>query len=296
MLGHELRNPLNAIAMSQAIIEQIPAQNSVEERARAVARRQTAHLTRLVNDLLEVSRVTRGKIVLDVHLLDLAALLRQVINVVRETTVEPRRQSLHASLPDYAVPVMGDRVRLEQVFTNLLDNASKYTPDGGRISVELDVDSRDADAHAVVTVSDTGRGIASEQLGQVFNLFYQGQPTEARIGTGLGIGLTLVRSLVESHGGAVAVRSEGTDRGSEFEVRLPARPEAAISAAHDPRYTSSKRRRLARGSRTALIVEDNADAREMLETLCRAWGYRVELAGDGIEGLDQIVRCSPRLP
>jgi signal transduction histidine kinase len=295
MLGHELRNPLNAIAMSQAIVDQFPAQNAVEERARAVARRQTAHLTRLVNDLLEVSRVTRGKITLDLQLLDLVALLRQVVGVVNETTIEPRKQTLSASLPDYSVPVMGDRVRLEQVFTNLLDNASKYTPEGGRICLELDVDSRDTEAQAVVTVADTGRGIAAEQLAQVFNLFYQGQPTEARIGSGLGIGLTLVRSLVESHGGAVAVRSEGVERGSEFEVRLPARPEAALSAAHDARYTASKRRRLARGSRTVLIVEDNADAREMLETLCRAWGYRVELAAEGIDGLEKALQLRPEI-
>jgi signal transduction histidine kinase len=295
MLGHELRNPLNAIAMSQAIIDQIPAQSSVEERARAVARRQTAHLTRLVNDLLEVSRVTRGKIALDRHLLDLTALLRQVINVVNDTTIGPRSQTIAASLPDYVVPVMGDRVRLEQVFTNLLDNASKYSPEGARIGLELDVDSRDAEAQAVITVTDTGRGIAPEQLGQVFNLFYQGQPTEARIGTGLGIGLTLVRSLVESHGGTVAVRSEGIDNGSEFEVRLPARPEAAIAAANDHRYTGTKRRRLARGSQTILIVEDNADAREMLETLCRAWGYRVDLAADGLEGLSKTLRDRPEI-
>ena len=295
MLGHELRNPLNAIAMSQAIIDQLPAQNSVEERARAVARRQTAHLTRLVNDLLEVSRVTRGKITLDRQLLDLTAVIRQVISVVNDTTIGPRGQTLAASLPDYGVPVMGDRVRLEQVFTNLLDNASKYSPEGARISLELDVDSRDVDTQALVTIADTGRGIAPEQLGQVFNLFYQGQPTEARIGTGLGIGLTLVRSLVESHGGTVAVRSEGLDKGSEFEVRLPARPEAAMSAAHDNRYTGAKRRRLARGSQTVLIVEDNADAREMLDTLCRAWGYRVDLAADGLEGLRKALNDKPEL-
>jgi two-component system, sensor histidine kinase len=295
MLGHELRNPLNAITMSQAIVDRFPAQNPIEERAREVARRQTAHLTRLVNDLLEVSRVTRGKITLDRQPLDLAASLRQVIAIVEETTLRPRQQTLIASLPDYPVHVVGDRVRLEQVFTNLLDNASKYSPEGSPITIELEVETHDGQPQASVTVIDRGRGIGAEQLGHVFDLFYQGQPTEARIGSGLGIGLTLVRSLVESHGGSVAARSNGPGCGSEFEVRLPTQPAAALAAAHDGRRTASKRRRLARGTRTILIVEDNADAREMLATLCTAWGFPVELAQDGLEGLDKALHQRPTI-
>ena len=294
MLGHELRNPLNAITMSQAIIDQLPAQNAVEERARAISRRQAAQLTRLVNDLLEVSRVMRGKISLDRHPLDLTALLKHAIAAAQETIFQPREQVFTASLPDYPVTICGDRIRLEQVFANLLDNASKYTPVGGHVRIELDVISRDDRPEAVVTVSDSGRGIAPEQLGQVFKLFYQAHPTEARpSGTGLGIGLTLVRSLVESHGGAVAVRSDGQDKGSEFEVRLPAEPETAIAAVSDARPSAFKRRQLARGSRTVLIVEDNADARDMLETLCRTWGYRVETAEDGLAGLERAQTTHP---
>jgi signal transduction histidine kinase len=295
MLGHELRNPLNAIAMSQAIIDRFPARGPAEARARAVARRQTAHLARLVNDLLDVARVTRGKIVLDRHPVDLTVLLRQLVTVLEETTIMPRGQTLNSSLPDYAVPVMGDRVRLEQVFTNLLDNASKYTQDGGHIHIQLDVLEGDGGPQAVVTLTDSGRGIAPEQLPQVFNLFYQVPQSEARIGTGLGIGLTLVRSLVESHGGTVAVRSEGLGKGSEFEVRLPTLPEVAESAGHDVRESASMRRRLSRGSRTVLIVEDNVDAREMLEALCRGWGYRVELAEDGLAGVSRALALNPEV-
>jgi two-component system, sensor histidine kinase len=293
MLGHELRNPLNAITMSQAIIDQFPSQNPTEERARGVARRQTAQLTRIVNDLLEVSRVTRGKITLDSQPLDLTASLRQVIAVVEQTIMRPRQQTLHASLPDYPVPVLGDRVRLEQVFTNLLDNASKYSPEGSRIDLEMEVDDSGDQPEAVVMVFDRGRGIAAEQLSHVFDLFYQGPTSEARIGSGLGIGLTLVKSLVVSHGGAVSARSEGPGRGSEFEVRLPTQPQAALAATHDTRRTPSKRRREARGAQTILIVEDNADAREMLETLCRAWGYQVEFAEDGLEGLKKATTLVP---
>jgi len=298
MLGHELRNPLNAITMSQAIVDQFPPQNPIEERARGVARRQTAHLTRLVNDLLEVSRVTRGKITLDRQPLDLAGSLRQVIAIVEQTTLRPRQQTLTASLPEYPVHVVGDRVRLEQVFTNLLDNASKYSPEGSPVSIELEVDSHQqggGEPQAVVTVLARGRGIGAEQRSHVFDLFYQGQPTEPRIGTGLGIGLTLVRSLIESHGGSVAVRSNGPGTGSEFEVRLPTQPDAVLAAAHDGRQTASKRRRLARGTRTILVVEDNADAREMLATLCLSWGYAVELAEDGLQGLDKALQLRPRI-
>lgn len=292
MLGHELRNPLNAIAMSQAIVEQYPVRDEMEARAREVARRQTAHLTRLVDDLLDVSRVTRGKIVLNPQPIDLTALVRHVIRIVQDTTITPRSQTVTASLPDYPVMVMGDRVRLEQIFTNLLDNASKYNSEGGHIGVQFDVVGQGTDAEAIVTVTDSGRGIAPEQIHQVFNLFYQGTTSEARIGTGLGIGLTLVRSLVESHDGSVAVRSEGHGKGSEFEVRLPAQLEAEDSDG-DLRTTASMRRRMARGARTVLIVEDNADAREMLQGLCSAWGYKVELAQDGFEGVARALELSP---
>jgi CheY-like chemotaxis protein len=207
----------------------------------------------------------------------------------------PRGQTINSSLPDYAVPVMGDRVRLEQVFTNLLDNASTYTQDGGHIHIQLDVVDGEAAAQAVVTLTDSGRGIAPEQLPQVFNLFYQVPQSEARIGSGLGIGLTLVRSLVESHGGSVAVRSDGLGKGSEFEVRLPTLPEVAASAGQDGRETGAMRRRLSRASRTVLIVEDNVDAREMLEALCRGWGYRVELAEDGVTGVSLALSLNPEV-
>lgn len=293
MLGHELRNPLNAISMSQAIVDQFPARNQVEERARGVTRRQIVHLTRLVNDLLDVSRVTRGKILLERATVDVTTLLRQVITVAEDTVIRPRKQTLTASLPSYAVPLSGDRVRLEQVFTNLIDNASKYTPEGGHIAVELDVESQGDSAEAVITFSDSGRGIPPQQLAQVFKLFYQGQPTEARIGTGLGIGLTLVRSLVESHGGSVSVRSDGAGHGSEFEVRLPALPEVARVALDDVRPSATARRRLARHSRTVLIVEDNVDAREMLEALCQRWGYQVETAENGPDGIARAITVRP---
>ena len=295
MLGHELRNPLNALTMSQAIIEQYPAQGPAEQHARAVARRQTAHLTRLVNDLLEVSRVTRGTITLARQHLDLVEVVRETAGVVRSTTLDARAQTLVLSLPDFPVPVDGDRVRLGQIFANLLENASKYSPDHTRIDVEVGIELGDGRSVAVATVADRGRGIAEEQLGHVFSLFYQAQPSEARIGTGLGIGLTLVRALAELHGGSVTVRSAGLGKGSEFEVRLPTRPDLVVTRTHELRQAVSERRRLAREGRTVLIVEDNADARALLETLCRTWGYDVAIASNGLLGVEKALQQRPYL-
>ena len=293
MLGHDLRNPLNALTMSQAIIEQLPARSDIERNARAVARRQTAHLTRMVNDLLEVSRVTRGKITLAQTPLDLGAVLTEVANEIQGTAFAPRAQTLRVSLPGYPVPVDGDRVRLGQIFANLLENASKYSPPETEVDLELDVEPGDGRSDAVVTISDQGQGIAEEQLGHIFGLFYQAQPTEARTGAGLGIGLTLVRALVSLHGGTVSVRSEGLGKGSQFEVRLPARPEIVMSERPDDRQTVVQRRRRMRGTRTILIVEDNADARELLETLCRSWGYVVETTENGTNGLARLLELKP---
>jgi signal transduction histidine kinase len=293
MLGHELRNPLNALTMSHAILEQFPSRSKIESNARAVAKRQTAHLTRMVNDLLEVSRVTRGKITLTQTPLDLGVVLTEVAAEIQATAFEPRSQTLRISLPGYAVPVDGDRVRLGQIFSNLLENASKYSPPGTAVDLELDVEPADGRSDAVVTIADRGQGIAEEQLGQIFGLFYQAQPTEARTSAGLGIGLTLVRALVTLHGGSVTVRSEGLGKGSQFEVRLPARPELAVSEEPDDRQTVVRRRRQVRSTRTVLIVEDNADARALLETLCRSWGYRVESATNGPDGLARLLELRP---
>jgi CheY-like chemotaxis protein len=219
--------------------------------------------------------------------------LREAAAVIQGTALDARAQTVSLSLPSYPVPIDGDRVRLGQVFANLLENASKYSPDGARIDLALDVEPWDGRAQAVVTVTDRGNGIAEEQLRHVFSLFYQAQPTEARIGSGLGIGLTLVRALIELHGGSVAVRSDGLGQGSEFEVRLPTRPAVELAATHDARETTSKRRRDPRGRRMVLIVEDNADARELLEALCRTWGYAVVTASDGLDGFEKIMELRP---
>jgi CheY-like chemotaxis protein len=249
----------------------------------------------MVNDLLEVSRVTRGKITLAKTPLDLAAVLREVSAELQGTAFQARSQTLRVSLPSYAVPVDGDRVRLGQVFSNLLENASKYSPQNSEVEIELDVEPGDGHPDAVVTISDRGQGIAEEQLGHIFGLFYQAQPTEARTGAGLGIGLTLVRALVDLHGGSVSVRSEGIGKGSQFEVRLPASTELVVAGRSDGRQTVVQRRRRMRGTRTVLVVEDNADARALIETLCLSWGYRVETASNGVDGLARLLELQPHV-
>ncbi len=220
MLAHELRNPLGAIANASYLIEQLGPSSSPMDRSVAIIRRQIQHLVRLVDDLLDVSRITRGKVELRRERLDLIEIVRNVVETVRPLA-EAKSMSLQVELAPEALVLEGDATRLEQVFSNLLRNAVKFTPQGGHIDVTA---GRGAIGEAVVRVRDDGIGIAAELLPRVFDLFTQGEQALDRAGAGLGIGLTLVRSLVELHGGRVEARSDGPGRGSELEVRLPLAP------------------------------------------------------------------------
>jgi signal transduction histidine kinase len=225
MLAHELRNPLGAIANASYVLEQTgPAEVSVQ-RPVAVIQRQIQHLVRLVDDLLDVSRITRGKVELRRGDADLVEVVRHAVETVRPA-IEAKEHTLRVTLPEEPVPLHADATRLEQVVGNLLRNAAKYTEPGGRIEVEA---ARE-DGQAVVRVRDNGVGIAPDLLPRVFDLFIQGDQTLDRSGGGLGIGLTLVRSLVEMHGGSVAAHSDGPGRGTEIVVRLPLAPvQAGVS-------------------------------------------------------------------
>jgi signal transduction histidine kinase len=287
MLAHELRNPLAAITASLPLIEQREPDNHVERRAREVLRRQTAHLARLVDDLLDVSRVTQGKIDLRFEPVDLKALLTRVVLTTRERGAAPRAQTLSLTLPDDSVQVRGDVTRLEQVFTNLLDNASKYTDVGGHIRVILELPSGGLGPLARVRVRDDGIGIAPDALPFIFGLFAQASVSLARSRGGLGIGLTLVRTLVELHGGEVDARSEGIGRGSEFEVRLPLLAvQPSSDRATDRNAADLNRRRI-------FIVEDNSDAQQALMDLCEMWGHEVAAASDGLTGVARVLEQRP---
>ncbi len=217
MLSHELRNPLGAIANASYILERQGTAEPETERAVAIIRRQIQHLIRMVDDLLDVSRITRGKVELRRAPLDLGEVVRHAVETARPLA-EAKQQRLQAEPAAEPLPLNGDATRLEQVLSNLLRNAVKFTGPGGLIEVSV---RRDGNAEAVVLVRDDGIGIAPELLPHVFDLFAQGEQPLDRSGAGLGIGLTLVRSLVEMHGGRVYARSDGAERGSELEVRLP---------------------------------------------------------------------------
>jgi signal transduction histidine kinase len=218
MLAHELRNPLGAIANASYLLEQLgPAEPQV--RPVAIIRRQIQHLVRMVDDLLDVSRITRGKVELRRQVLDLDEVLQHAAEGSRPLA-EAREQILRVELSSEPLPVDGDATRLEQVLTNLLRNALKFAEPRGHIEIS----ARREDGEAVVLVRDDGIGIPADLLPRIFELFAQGEQGLDRTGGGLGIGLTLVRSLVEMHGGRVEARSEGPGRGSEFEVRLPLAP------------------------------------------------------------------------
>jgi CheY-like chemotaxis protein/two-component sensor histidine kinase len=263
--------------------------------ALGVIERQAQHLTRLVDDLLDVSRITQGKIALRTESVDLATAVQRAIEGSR-STIEERGQRLHASVPSEPLPVSGDLTRLIQVVGNLLHNASKYTPEGGNIWIEASAESD----RAVVRVRDDGIGLPAELIPHVFDLFTQADRSLDRSQGGLGIGLTLVRRLVELHGGEVEARSAGPGRGSEFTVSLP--PLSAERAAADGASAPSPGRGRAAGLRI-LVVEDHADSAEMLAYLLRLEGHHVRIANDGASALAlvpafaaEVVLCDIGLP
>ncbi len=290
MLAHELRNPLAAITTSLGVLALESPQKDAERRAREVMSRQTQHLARLVDDLLDVARVTQGKIELKQEALDLAPLLQRVCDNARATRTDPRKQELRLTLPETPVHVRGDVTRLEQVFTNLIDNASKYTPEGGHILVSIDRQSDHGRSLARVRVHDDGNGIVPELLPNIFSLFSQADQPIARTMGGLGIGLTLVRTLLELHGGSVSAASPGPGRGSDFVVALPELGGAPQASARgdsvSPDMGSGEPRRV-------LLVEDNLDALEVLSDLLSMWGHHVQAVPDGLRGVQKALELQP---
>lgn len=214
VLAHELRSPLMPIRTAAGLLGRLPAGELIK--VQAVIERQVAHLSRLVGDLLDVSRLATGKLRLDIGSVDLADTIEQAVETCRPA-MDVRHQHLQVGLPSHALPMRGDPLRLAQVVSNLLDNASKYTPDGGTIAVS----AVEVDRNIVMTVSDNGIGITPDVLPRIFESFVQGVHATRFNGTGLGIGLALVRELVEGHGGSVVASSAGTGLGSQFVVTIP---------------------------------------------------------------------------
>ena len=281
-LGHELRNPLAPILNSLEILKLSGAfEEARTAPACAVMERQVHHLNRLVDDLLEVSRITRGIIEVKKEPLDLTAIVKAAIETSRPV-LDNLRHEVRMDFEPTQICVGGDPVRLTQVFANLLNNAAKYTNHGGVIKVT----TRHEDGEAIVSVKDNGIGINPNALTQVFDMFMQVDRSTRRSQGGLGIGLTLVRSLVGMHGGSVEARSEGPGLGSEFIVRLPRLTEAQL-----PPETSGRIQPLP--SRRILIVDDSRDGGESLAMLLRVLGAEVSLAHSGRAALESINTFRP---
>ena len=280
LLAHELRNPLAPIVTAAALLRRPEAPAAVVQQSAGIVARQAANLARLLDDLLDVSRITRGRIELRLQIVSIAAAVISALETTRPL-VDERRQSVSVDLPATPLYVEADPIRLEQIIVNVLNNASKYTPPEGRISVAAVREGEDA----VLRIRDTGIGIEPEMLPRIFELFVQGDQSLAHTSGGLGIGLTLVHRLVQLHHGRLDVRSDGPGRGSEFTIRLP------LSLTET---TASDTATAARCPASAvLLIEDNADARQSLRTLLERDGHHVEAAADGLSGLARAEDSEP---
>jgi signal transduction histidine kinase len=290
VLGHELRNPLAPLLNALRLLRLQRDRDHVEtERLLGVMERQVNHLCRLVDDLLDVNRISRGKIELRKGPLNLASVLERCVERVRPQ-LEERQHTLGVSWSVEPLPLEGDPARLEQVFTNLLTNAGKYTPPGGHIEVCA---VREA-GEAVVRVKDNGIGIRAEMLGRVFDMFEQADRVSGQECEGLGLGLALVRALVQLHGGSVAAFSDGADTGSEFVVRLPLTVQAEPDPPEDRSplpVTVEAARRIVR----LMVVDDQVDGAQTLALLLRMMGHEVRVAHNGPEALEAAVAFRPEI-
>ena len=280
LLGHELRTPLAAIAGATEMMSRRAAPSGGPDRFLRILQRQGRHLRRIVDDLLEVSRLLSGKIELAKEPLDLAESVANCVDAVRTTE---RAEGYRFVVEVDEVWIEGDPVRIEQIVNNLVTNALKYSPAASEIAVRAHADA----AHATITIADHGMGIASELLPHIFEPFVQGPAMPGRAGSGLGIGLALVRQLVELHGGSVNASSAGAGQGSAFVVTLPRIDRPAGAKANDAVTAAPPT------TCRVLLVEDNADARETTSELLRAVGYAVEEASDGAEAIAAVGRCVP---
>ncbi|MBS2011375.1 MAG: response regulator [Deltaproteobacteria bacterium] len=273
-LAHELRNPLAPLRTGLALLERGGCEAA--PRVLPMMERQLGHMVRLIDDLLDVSRVSSGKIVLKKEKVHLRALVESAIETSRPL-VESRRHTLVVSLPTDPIVLEVDAVRIAQVLSNLLNNAAKYTPDGGRIEVDAQV----ADGRVVIRVTDTGVGIAPDVLPRAFDMFTQVGHTLERADGGLGIGLALARSLAEMHGGALHGASEGPGRGSTFTLELPAAETLVLDAAPPEEQAAP----ISGAPRRVLLVDDNEDATELLAELLANAGHTTRVAFDGPSAL-----------
>jgi two-component system, sensor histidine kinase len=282
-LAHELRNPLAPILNSVELLRKLdPQVPPMQEKARTTIKRQTKHLVRLVDDLMDVSRIARGKIILQKEPVELKTFINHAVDACSHF-VESRDHQLHVQIPEQQVWIQGDQARLTQIVSNLLTNATKYTTPGGQITLAAEADER----FVTIRVSDNGMGIAEENLGKIFDLFSQQGRATDRVQDGLGIGLTLVRNLVEMHGGEVKVSSPGVGQGSCFEVVLPVNAKLLVEVpmVHEEQHNFKR----------VLIVDDNIDVADTLAQWLKLAGHEVYTAYTGASAIDATIEFKPEI-
>jgi two-component system CheB/CheR fusion protein len=292
ILAHELRNPLAPLRNAAHVLKLAPADADVSAKARDLIERQVHHMSRLVSDLLDAARAANGQIQLQRERVDLRELVQRAADLLRPM-FESRNQDLVIDLPEEPVIVSGDATRIEQIVSNLLNNAHKYTGAGGRIDLAVaeDISSGDAPC-AVVQVTDNGEGLDAELIPRLFELFTQADRSLAHSQGGLGIGLSLVRTLVEMHGGKVSVHSEGRGRGSTFTIRIPLLPSSeSTSVVRVDSHSGVSP--IGFKSQRVLIVDDSADIRESTSALLSMVGHKVTTAATGREALDAALAFDP---
>jgi two-component system CheB/CheR fusion protein len=287
MLAHELRNPLAPIRNAVQVMRLLSPRDSKLEWSRDVIERQVGHLARLVDDLLDVSRLMRGMVKIQKKQIELSWAVAHAVETSRPL-IDEKGHELTVSLPTKPVCLDADLTRLTQVLVNLLNNAAKYTEAGGHIVLRAEC----AGDQVVIRVCDNGQGISADLLPHVFDLFTQGKRTLARSEGGLGIGLTLVKNLVEMHGGSVSVHSEGAGRGSEFTVRLPALASAPAAEKHE---ATRKGGAFMAQCQRILVVDDKPDAADSLALLLRVTGHQVRTAYDGPKALEVAREFAPEI-
>lgn len=310
MLAHELRNPLAPIRSANEVLRRGGANPDSLQWAQGIIDRQLTHLVRLVDDLLDVSRLTLGKIRLVVERVDVAVVVDQAVEAVRPL-LDQFGHRLTVTLPTQSPNVMGDKARLTQVLTNLLNNAAKYSDPGGQISLDVSLESHQSEskaehangtpllssqlhsAFAIIRVCDRGIGIPTDLLPRVFELFTQANRSLDRAQGGLGVGLTLVRRLVEMHGGSVEAHSDGLGMGSEFVIRLPAM--SPISTDAQPETSETHAFQTDSESLRVVVIDDNIDGAESLANLLELIGHQVRMAHDGPTGIEVVREFDPNV-
>ncbi|HYC56405.1 MAG TPA: ATP-binding protein [Candidatus Binatia bacterium] len=288
-LAHELRNPLAPLSNSLEVMKRAEGDAAMMRQIHGTMERQVSHLVRLVDDLMDSSRINRGRLQLRKRVVEVSSVVHQAVEACRQLA-ECSELDVQVAVPEERILLEGDPVRLVQIFTNLLNNACKFSHAHGRIWVKAE---KDGDDGVIVSVKDAGAGIAADMLDQVFDMFVQADSSLERTKQGLGIGLTLVKQLVEMHGGRVEARSEGIGRGSEFLVHLPALSDKAQDSPPEARDAMEPTSNNAR--RRILIVDDNQDSTESLAMLLKLKGNETHTAFDGMQAVQTAEAVRPDL-